>query len=258
MPVSADLMSLASLCKPAWTSDIGAVGLYTGLFFAGLTGSLMHCGPMCGGFVMAQVGRRMALAPAGALCERARLAQSALPSYHLGRISTYALLGMLAGSLGAAFATLPLFRWAVAALLLVAAMMLALLAVEPVTGQIFSRPGLSASQQPSPVQRLIGPLRGLFDRPIGWRGYSLGMILGFLPCGLIYSALVVAAATGKPLAGALALASFGLGTVPALVALGLLGQLAGRRWRNFGQKAAPVLLGVNALLLSALAWKAVL
>ncbi|MFY8106635.1 MAG: sulfite exporter TauE/SafE family protein [Elstera sp.] len=254
-PLSADLMSLASLCTPAWTSDIGALGLYTGLFLAGLTGSLMHCGPMCGGFVMAQVGRRMALAPAGGLCERARLAQSALPSYHLGRISTYALLGMLAGGLGAAFATLPLFRWAVAILLLMAAMMLALLALTPITGPRFTRSGLKST---SAVHRMIGPLRGFFDRPIGWRGYGLGMMLGFLPCGLIYSALVVAAATGKPLAGALALTSFGLGTAPALIALGVLGQLAGRRWQALGQKAAPVLLGLNALLLSALAWKAVL
>jgi sulfite exporter TauE/SafE len=256
--VHTDLITLASLCTPEWTSGLGATGLYTGLLLAGATGSLLHCGPMCGGFVMAQVGRRMALAPPGPLCERARLAQSALPLYHLGRITTYALLGLITGGIGAAFAETPLFRWAVAALLLAAAMMLGMLALRTVGGPLFASNGRAASGAVPFTQRLIGPLRRFFDRPLGWRGYGLGMILGFLPCGLVYAALTVAAATGKPLAGALALACFGLGTVPTLVALGLLGHLAGRRWQAFGQKAAPVLLGLNAVLLSALAWKAVL
>lgn len=254
----ADLLTLASLCTPDWASGIGATGLYTGLFLAGATGSLLHCGPMCGGFVMAQVGRRMELAPPGPLCERARLAQAALPLYHLGRVTTYALLGLVAGTIGAAFAETPLFRWGVAALLLAAAVMLGLMALRTVGGPLFASAGRAASGSVSLTQRLLGPLRRFFDRPIGWRGYGLGIILGFLPCGLVYAALTVAAATGKPLAGALALACFGLGTVPTLVGLGLLGHLAGRRWQAFGQKAAPALLGLNAVLLSALAWKAVL
>jgi uncharacterized protein len=168
------------------------------------------------------------------------------------------VLGTLAGSVGAAFATLPLFRWTVAALLLTAAMILALLALARITGPLFPHSGFKKAPRPSSLHRLIGLLRGFFDRPIGWRGYGLGMILGFLPCGLVYSALVIAAATGKPLAGALALISFGLGTAPALLALGVLGLLAGRRWQAFGQKAAPVLLSLNALLLATLAFKAVL
>lgn len=255
MSLHADLLTLASLCSPDWAGGIGAAGLYSGLLLAGATGSLLHCGPMCGGLVMAQVGKRLELVPSGTLCERARLAQASLPPYHLGRLTTYALLGLIAGGVGSAFAATPLFRWAVAGLLLLAAAMLALVALRAVGGGLFAPQGTGPT---GAVGRVLGQLRALFDRPIGWRGYGLGVILGFLPCGLVYAALTVAAATGKPLAGALAMAVFGLGTVPALVGLGVLGHLAGRRWQAAGRRAAPVLLGLNAVLLSALAWKAVL
>ncbi len=255
MSLHANLLALASLCSPDWAGGIGAVGLYSGLLLAGATGSLVHCGPMCGGLVMVQVGKRMDLAPPGRLCERARLAQASLPPYHLGRLTTYALLGMIAGGIGAAFAATPIFRWAVAVLLLLAAAMLALVALRSVGGGLLAPQGTASI---GATGRVLRQLQALFDRPIGWRGYGLGVILGFLPCGLVYAALTVAAATGKPLAGALAMAVFGLGTVPMLIGLGVLGHLAGRRWQAAGRKAAPILLGLNAVLLSALAWKAVL
>lgn len=253
----ADFLALASLCSPDWAGGFGTAGLYSGLLLAGATGSLLHCGPMCGGFVMAQVGKRMELAASGPLCERARLGHASLPLYHLGRLTTYALLGLIAGGIGSAFAATPLFRWGVAALLLLAAGMLGLVALRGFGGALFVSSGTGATGTGG-LGRAMGQLRRFFDRPLGWRGYGLGVILGFLPCGLVYAALTVAAATGKPLAGALAMATFGLGTVPTLVALGLLGHLAGRRWQSAGRKAAPVLLGLNALLLSALAWKAIL
>ena len=58
----------------------------------------------------------------------------------------------------------------------------------------------------------------------------LGLSLSALPCGLLYGALVAAASAGSALAGALAMAAFALGTVPALVGVGLLGRFFGRRW----------------------------
>ena len=94
---------------------------------------------------------------------------------------------------------------------------------------------------PSPRSRLPslladGVVRGV--RPLlaapaqgGWRGsFLLGVLLSGLPCGLLYGALVAAAAAGSALAGALAMAAFALGTVPALVGVGLLGRFFGRRW----------------------------
>jgi sulfite exporter TauE/SafE len=87
----------------------------------------------------------------------------------------------------------------------------------------------------------------------GLQGYRLGVVLGLLPCGFLYAALVAAAATGSALAGALAMASFALGTVPGLVALGVLGGAALRRWRGLANAIATPVFLLNAFTLGGLA-----
>ena len=87
------LLWLASLC----TRDTALQGgLLFGLFAAGAAGSVVHCGPMCGVFVLGQVSERMARLPSGRLCERQRISSGLLLPYHLGRLTTYAGLGALA------------------------------------------------------------------------------------------------------------------------------------------------------------------
>src|SRR6185312_14724447 len=96
---------IASLCGAIpWSG-----GLLAGLFLAGLAGSTVHCVPMCGGFVLGQVADRMARVPAARLCEWQRVGRGALLPYHLGRLTTYAGLGALAGLGGAGLGRLPWF-----------------------------------------------------------------------------------------------------------------------------------------------------
>ncbi|MEI6559931.1 MAG: sulfite exporter TauE/SafE family protein, partial [Rhodospirillaceae bacterium] len=104
---------------------------------------------------------------------------------------------------------------------------------------------------------LAGLVRPLWSGagPVGWRGYALGLALGFLPCGLVYSALAAAAATRQPLAGAAGLLAFAAGTVPALVAVGLAGHAAGRRWRGALLRITPLVMIGNAGFLAWLAWR---
>src|ERR1700761_1222625 len=84
---------VAALC----TSDSALRGgLLVGLFTAGAAGSVIHCGPMCGVFVLGQVSERVAQLPAGGLCEWQRVRSGLLLPYHLGRLTTYAGLGALA------------------------------------------------------------------------------------------------------------------------------------------------------------------
>ena len=87
------------------------------------------------------------------------------------------------------------------------------------------------------------------------RGLKLGLALGLLPCGLVYAALAAASASGA-LLGGLGMLAFGLGTVPALVVVGLLGHAAARHWQTAANRAAPWVLAGNGLLLLALAWRA--
>jgi sulfite exporter TauE/SafE len=86
-------------------------------------------------------------------------------------------------------------------------------------------------------------------------GYLLGVALGFLPCGFLYAALAAAAASADPLHGAVAMLAFGLGTVPALIAVGVAGQAAAHRWQRGVSLASPAVMLVNAALLLLLAFR---
>src|SRR5438270_12802087 len=109
---------LAALCGPGASQG----GLLAGLFVAGLAGSLLHCAPMCGGFVLGQVADRMARLPACGMCERRRLSAAALLPYHLGRLTTYGLLGTLAAGSAGALARAPWLRQLSTVLLALAAL----------------------------------------------------------------------------------------------------------------------------------------
>jgi uncharacterized protein len=78
-------------------------------------------------------------------------------------------------------------------------------------------------------------------------------VLGLLPCGFLYAALLAAAASGGAIAGALAMAAFALGTIPALAVVGVAGTALLRRWRMAARSVAAGIFLLNAATLGALA-----
>jgi sulfite exporter TauE/SafE len=218
-------------CQVAFR-DNGPLAL--ALFMAGLVGSAGHCAGMCGPFVLAQIGARAGLQ---------RLGGSALLPYHLGRGTTYIGLGALLAAPIGLLSRLDDLRWIPVAMLVSAA---ALFIAQALRGW-----NLVGGWSPGFLQFA----RGLFARPIGVRGYALGLLLGFLPCGLLYAALGAAAASGDPIAAATGMTGFVLGTVPMLLAIGLLGHGATKHWRAHALKAMPIVAGVNAVVLLAMAWR---
>ena len=176
--------------------------LWTALIL-GLVGSL-HCAGMCGPLALA-------LPPAGKTafaCLVGRLA------YHLGRILTYALLGILFGILGRTLFLAGIQRWVSIAL------GVALLA------------GLIASRKRvwwRPVNRLVDTLQGRMSSLLRQRSIlsliTLGLLNGLLPCGLVYVAGTAATATGGLLSSVTYMAAFGLGTLPLMLAISLSGRL---------------------------------
>ncbi len=80
-----------------------------------------------------------------------------------------------------------------------------------------------------------------------WKYYPLGLILGFMPCGLSYSVFVGAAATGDLLQGAALLFSFGIGTLPALLFFGSLMTYIGHKARGRLYKAGGVAVVIMGL-----------
>jgi hypothetical protein len=244
-----DLHWLGALCS----SDTALRGgLVFGLFVAGAAGSVVHCAPMCGAFVLGQMSERMARLPQARLCERQRIGNGMLLPYHLGRLCTYAALGAAAAGSAAVLGQSRWFARVSAALLVLAAALFLALALRRIL------PGLTSFER---APRFWGALLSRFTRsiPRGSAGgeFLLGIALGFLPCGFLYAALAAAAASGRPALGAAAMVAFGLGTVPSLMAVGIAGHAAGRRWSRGVSLAAPVLMAVNALLLLVLAWQRV-
>jgi hypothetical protein len=190
------------------------------LFLAGLLGG-GHCVGMCGGIVGALAMQRGEAQPAWFLHL----------GYNAGRIASYVAAGAIVGtlgSLGPVAGTAPL-RDAlyVAANLMLVAMGLYLIGMTPLLAPI-ERAGQHIWKRIQPLSARFLPARSVAQ------AFPLGLLWGWLPCGLVYSALVAAMATGSTLRGAAAMLAFGLGTLPNL----LLAGYAFARFRRIAQARA--------------------
>jgi sulfite exporter TauE/SafE len=242
---SADFASgIATWCGAG--GPLAFAGIAGGLFATALIGGFAHCAPMCGPFVLMQIAGQ---GRDGVMVRR--LATGALSTYHLGRITTYAALGFAVGGAGGSLIAVVPFRWIAVVLLGLAALSFLLQGLNGVArwlpGGVFAG---AEAWLAGGFARLATPLL----RPgVGLAGYRLGLVLGLLPCGFLYGALLAAGATGGAFAGGLAMSAFALGTVPALVAVGWLGTGVLQRWRGAATAlAAPIFL-FNAVTLGGLA-----
>lgn len=238
--------------------------LLLGLFSFGLSGGVTHCTGMCGPFVLAQTGSPPQH-PTGQTRAGPALRRTLLLPYHLGRMTTYAFMGALVG--GAAdlvVQTADVRHWLsfclLALALLFAVQGLRGLSAWGLTLPIRLTPSLFRPLSQLMTRAALGltrPLRPLFARPGGWNGYALGLVLGLLPCGLIFGALTGAVSAGSAAGGFLAMAAFALGTMPALIGVGLVGGLAGGLARQslsrLLPRLLPLLLLLNAVLVARMA-----
>ena len=217
-----------------------------GAFLAGLLGSV-HCLAMCGGWiaVTGRQGGTQPLLPAAVLRLRAGLSQA-------GRLTTYGVLGALAGAAGGAafaLALAPVERGLyIAANLLLLALALSI-ALRGVTLAPLERAGLAVFSRLLPVVSRITRKDRLLS------SYVLGVIWGFTPCALIYSVLPVALLAGSSGDGALVMLAFGVGTLPNLLAAGWLMRRV-QRWldRAALRYGAAAIVGAFALLGLYRAW----
>ncbi len=204
-------------------------------FLVGLVGSV-HCLGMCGG-----ISGALSLGTAG----RHRVLGPLLNS--AGRVTTYILGGALVGALGWGLIELlgvPTWGywllWFTAALFVIMGL-----------SMLFRLPGLLWLEQGgarlwrhlAPLARRSFMLRG----PLG--AYAAGLVWGWLPCGLVYTMLAAAAASGSPAQGAALMASFGLGTSLAMATTGYAAGSGGaalrrRVWLRRPVGALLVLVGV--------------
>lgn len=206
--------------------------LLVSVFSASIVGS-PHCAGMCGPFVTVY-------AVAGG-ADRHGASRGVLHvAYHVGRAVTYASVGALAGFLG----SLVDLAGRAAGLGRVAAIGSSLLLVAWGLGVLFPRWAIKTPWDGALGRRLVQLRRGT---PIV-RASLLGTLTPLLPCGWFYAFVVTAAGTGGVLQGALVMAVFWLGTVPALLGVGLVMT----RWGTAMRRRVPLLTG--ALLIALGLW----
>jgi len=210
--------------------------LATAAFAAGLLGGV-HCVGMCGGIV-------------GTLALEARgPALGRQAAYNLGRVASYSAAGAVAGFVGSLAYAGGAWIGAQMTLFLVANVVMIFLGLY-VAG--WGRAVLRVEAAGRPLWRRIEPFaRRMLPVDSNAKALGAGLAWGWIPCGLVYSMLVLAAASGSAAQGALVLAAFGLGTMPNLIAAGLAAQrlVAVRRtpWVRRTAGALIVALGVAGL-----------
>jgi uncharacterized protein len=226
---------------------------YPLIFLAGVAGS-WHCVGMCGGFACA-----LGSDPRGRAATLVRQL-----TYNLGRVTTYCFIGGLVGFLAAGLGTsgpdAPPTSGAQRILAIASGLLMVFIGLQLLGWfrRFVGTPGLGLG-----AQFLVRSLRDLLRAPGPAAPLAFGVFNGFLPCPLVYAFAAQAAGSGGAWPGLLVMLAFGLGTFPAMLLMGGLGEWLRRggstpsgrgmlhlRWRQRGVAFAGafiVLLGLITL-----------
>lgn len=203
--------------------------LFSG-FILGLLGSL-HCIGMCGPIAM--------MLPISRSSRYKKHLQITL--YHLGRIISYSILGVIFGILGRGLFLSGLQQYLS---IIIGVLMIVLV--------IFPKITHSISLRITPLSRLLNTLKkqlGLYLKKESYYAiFTIGFFNGFLPCGMVYMALVGAIAMKSVTTSMLYMILYGLGTVPLLSVLLYVKDAFSNNFRNKLQQAIPVFVVVLGVL----------
>lgn len=203
--------------------------LVSALIF-GLLGSF-HCVGMCGPIAF--------LLPVDHNNNIRKLGQIAL--YHFGRLSSYAIIGLLFGLLGKSFS---LFGLQQQLSILVGALMILVI--------LLPYKKFSKYNGSKPIFKIVSKVKSNLGKQLKRKSpdtfYTIGFLNGFLPCGLVYMAVFGAIASGTALEGSLYMGVFGLGTTPLMTTAIYLGNFINLNIRSKIRKAVPVFVILIGLL----------
>ena len=200
------------------------------LFAAFLLGAMgsFHCVGMCGPLALSIP---IANNSFSSLCTGSLL-------YNVGRITTYGLLGALIGGIGVTAATFGIQQWL--SVILGSVILIILL---------INKRKLSGSQQ-FPLYTVIRMQLGkLYNKGTYSSFYLIGVLNGFLPCGLVYIAMTGSVSMHSYLESAAFMMVFGLGTLPLMWSLLFFGNVISLQIRNKIRKLYPYMMGLMACLL---------
>ena len=194
--------------------------LLSAAFITGLLGSA-HCFGMCGGI--------SGLFAVNASVQSLKQQFPRAVAYNAGRVATYAILGLVVAMLGkGAVGSIPELA---APVRLASGLLIILVGLQVAFNwrilSVVENAGARLWRRVAPAAKGLVPVESTLQ------ALGLGLIWGLLPCGLVYSVLLLAATTAEPSSGGLVMIAFGLGTMPAMIATGVsaskLAQFMSRR-----------------------------
>jgi uncharacterized protein len=195
----------------------------------GLLGSF-HCIGMCGPIALSLPlkGNRWSTKLASALL------------YNLGRIIVYSLLGFIFGLMGYGMSFWGIQRW----ISITAGVIMIFSVLFPYLVRRINASGF--------ITKFLASYKSNFSRFFGVKSYysifAIGILNGFLPCGLVYIAIAGALVSNSAINGALYMMFFGLGTIPVMLLVALVGNVISLKLRNNIKKIIPVVIILIGLL----------
>lgn len=203
--------------------------LYSAFIF-GLISSF-HCVGMCGPIAM--------MLPVDRNNEAKKVTQ--IITYHIGKLTAYGTLGLIFGLLGRSFYLAGMQQQ----LSIIVGILMILVAVIP--ERIFAKYNFS-----KPVYRVITKVKSSLGQQFKNKSYkslfTIGLLNGFLPCGMVYVALFGAIAMQNVTLGIGYMLLFGLGTIPMMVAVVYASGLISFSFRGTIQKAIPLVAVIIGML----------
>lgn len=161
--------------------------------------------------------------------------------YNAGRIVTYSLFGLVFGIIGKSVALFGFQQWLSIAL----GILIIVFVILPKRVALFSNNNFATKH----LEKLRSALGKLFSNKNNSSLFSIGLLNGLLPCGLVYMAAAGAVATGNILNSIFFMAFFGLGTLPMMWSIAFFGNYVGIGLRQKIRKAYPYMLTLMACLL---------
>ncbi len=214
---------------------------YLTVFLIGFFGGFSHCIGMCGGFVMTYTLRIQENEAIVKASWWKKLQPHLL--YNSGRVLTYTFLGEIFGMLGGTVGFILAFKHWQGGLEIFAGIIMLFMGLD-LAGWI---PSMEPDTFPG-VRGFKNLITRMFHKVNSRNVFGLGVVLGFIPCGMVYAVGAKAAATESMLGGFMTMLFFGLGTFPAMVLTGLTAHLISAKLRRTLYKLAAVLVIVMAIM----------
>lgn len=203
--------------------------LFSALIF-GLLGSF-HCIGMCGPIAF--------MLPVDRENKVKRVLQISM--YHLGRLFTYGLLGLLFGLLGKSFYFFG-FQQHLSIVIGVLMILIVILPKKIIDSVSFTKP----------IYKVLSILKNRLGKELKKKRFdtffTIGFLNGFLPCGLVYMAIFASIAVGNALSSSLYMILFGIGTIPLMTLFVYLGNFTNALVRKRIQQLIPVAIVIVGIL----------